>query len=217
MVQPNVLHHKKLRVLIADDIQETRRNTRLMCSMIDGVEVVAIASNGAQAVELAREHNPDIVLLDINMPELNGLAAYKRISQVNPAIACIIISAEKDLGTMRAAMSIGIQQYLTKPFTADELETAIIHVSEYLEKVQKPVLPGSQPQVRNVGNLRQLAEEYVKTKRTDDRAIQVFEELVKLPDCEFRWIQTLAMIYILRNKWGRLKALAEYVEKRFRQ
>ena len=77
MTQAESLPTRKLKVLIADDIQETRRNTRLMLSMISDVEVVAIASNGLQAVQMAKERNPDIVVLDINMPQMNGLAAFK--------------------------------------------------------------------------------------------------------------------------------------------
>src|ERR1044071_734003 len=95
MTQP-LTHRRKLRVLIADDIQETRRNTRLMLATIDDVEVVAIAANGLQALHLAKEHHPDLVLLDINMPEMDGLTAYKEIAKVYPEIGCIIISAEKD-------------------------------------------------------------------------------------------------------------------------
>jgi DNA-binding NarL/FixJ family response regulator len=67
MTQTGVPPKRKLRVLIADDIQETRRSTRLMFSVISDVEVVAIASNGQQAVNMAKEHHPDIVVLDINM------------------------------------------------------------------------------------------------------------------------------------------------------
>ena len=94
MTQTQVPPHRKLRVLIADDVQETRRNTRLMLATIDDVEVVAIAANGIQAVDLAKEHHPDILLLDINMPELDGLSAYRRIAQMYPDTGCIIISAE---------------------------------------------------------------------------------------------------------------------------
>ncbi len=110
---------KKLRVLIADDIQETRRNTRLMLATIDDVEVVAMAANGVQAVQLTEEYRPDIILLDINMPELDGLSAYKKIAQSYPDIGCIIISAEKDTTTLRSAMSLGVQEYLIKPFTVE--------------------------------------------------------------------------------------------------
>jgi DNA-binding NarL/FixJ family response regulator len=60
--------NRKLRVLIADDIQETRRSTRLMVSTVDNLDVVAIASNGQQALEMAREHRPDIVLMISTCP-----------------------------------------------------------------------------------------------------------------------------------------------------
>src|SRR5512139_2469747 len=134
MVQTNVSPKRKLRVLIADDVQETRRNTRLMLATIDDVEVVAIAANGNQAVDLAKQHHPDILLLDINMPELDGLSAYRRISQIHPDIGCIIISAEKDTTTLRTAMSVGAQEYLIKPYTVDELETAIVRVSQRVQQ-----------------------------------------------------------------------------------
>src|SRR5512132_3714473 len=137
MTQTEGSPRRKLRVLIADDIQETRRNTRLMLATIDEVEVVAIASNGRQAVELAKEHHPDIVLLDINMPEMDGLTAYRHIAHMYPDTGCIIISAEKDTTTLRIAMSVGVQEYLIKPFTGDELETAIGHVSERVIQVRQ--------------------------------------------------------------------------------
>ena len=95
MVQTSVPPKKKLRVLIADDVQETRRNTRLMLATIDDVEVVAIAANGLQAVQLAEEHHPDILLLDINMPEMDGLTAYRKIVHAHPDIGCISSQRKK--------------------------------------------------------------------------------------------------------------------------
>ncbi len=86
---------KKKKVLIADDAHETRRSTRLMLSMVEEVEVAAIALDGTQAIEMAQQRKPDIVILDLNMPRVNGLAAYKKIVAENPHTACIIISAEK--------------------------------------------------------------------------------------------------------------------------
>jgi YesN/AraC family two-component response regulator len=145
---------------------------------------------------------------------LNGLAAYKRISQSNPDTGCIIISAEKDPGAFRAAMSIGIQNYLIKPFTADELEAAVKQVDERLEKVRKNNAHTDQLRNKNEAYLKQLAEEYSKIKRTDDQAIEVFEELTEIPNCELRWMQTLAMIYVIRQKWGKLKTLSEKIEQR---
>lgn len=214
MVQTNITPKKKLRVLIADDVQEARRNTRLMLATIDDVEVVAIAANGVQAVQLTEEHHPDILLLDINMPEMDGLTAYRRIAQSHPDIGCIIISAEKDTTTLRTAMSIGVQEYLIKPFTVEELETAIARLYPRIQEIRQKLIQAEQLRRKNEAYLQQLANEYAKTRRTDEKAIEVFERLAENPHCEPRWLQNLAMIYVIRQMWGRLRILAEKVEKR---
>ena len=214
MTQIERTPRRKLRVLIADDVQETRRNTRLMLATIDDVEVAAIAANGIQAVELAKEHHPDIVLLDINMPQMDGLSAYRRIAQIHPDTGCIIISAEKDTMTLRAAMSIGVQEYLIKPFTVDELEKAIARVSERVQKHKLKLAQDAQLRKQREAYLMQLATEYAKSHRTDEKAVEVFEQLAENPQCEMRWLQNLAMIYIVRHDWGKLKLLAGMVEQR---
>ncbi|HKJ39369.1 MAG TPA: response regulator [Anaerolineales bacterium] len=217
MTQPEGTHNKKMRVLIADDIQETRRNTRLMLAMIDDVEVVAIGSNGLQAVQLAKQHHPDIVFLDINMPEMDGLTAYKEILKNHPDTGCVIISAEKDTETLRTAMSIGVQEYLIKPFTVEELEIAVERVHERVGLTRKKISQDTQVRKQREAYLAQLATEYAKSRRTDDKAVEVFEQLAMNPECEMRWIQNLAMIYIVRKKWDRLKILAEKAEKRIKK
>lgn len=214
MVQTPISPRKKLRVLIADDVQETRRNTRLMLATIDDVEVVAMAANGIQAVQLAEQHHPDILLLDVNMPELDGLSAFRRIAQIHPDIGCIIISAEKDTTTLRTAISSGVQEYLIKPFTIDELETAIARVYPLVEETRRKLVQAEQLRRRNEAYLQQLASEYAKTRRTDDKAIEVFERLAENPQCEPRWLQNLAMIYVVRQMWSKLRILAEKVESR---
>jgi YesN/AraC family two-component response regulator len=201
-----------MRVLIADDIQETRRNTRLMLSMISDVEVVAIASNGLQAVQMAKEQQPDIVVLDVNMPEMNGLAAFKQIAKDRPNTGCIIISAEKDSEILRTAMSIGIRDYLFKPFTVDQLELAVEKVGARLEVTRQERLQKNQLVQKNEAYVKQLATEYAKSRRTDDKAIEVYEYLVSNPACELRWLRTLAMMYVIRQDWGKLRTLAARLE-----
>ena len=208
MVQVRVSPGRKLRVLIADDIQETRRSTRFMLSMIEYVEVVAIANNGQQAVEMTKEYRPDIVLLDIVMPEMTGLEAYKRIKHIKPDTGCIIISAQKESETLREAMALGITEYLFKPYTLDQIEDAVGKVGARLAKEHHDTQQKKQLLERNENYLKQLAAEYVKTRRTDDQAIEVYEYLAANPDCELHWLRTLAMVYVIRQEWGKLKDLA---------
>jgi len=217
MTQPEMTPKRKLRVLIADDVQETRRNTRLMLATMDDVEVVAIASNGLQAVQMAQEHHPDIVCLDINMPEMDGLTAYKEIAKIYPETGCIIISAEQDTTILRTAITVGVQEYLIKPFTVDELEMAVARVHEHVEQAQIKLAHANQISRQREAYLLQLAVEYAKSRRTDAQAMEVFEQLAKNPKCEMRWLQNLAMIYVVRQKWGKLKALAEEIERRTKQ
>ena len=213
MTQP-ISQKRKSRVLIADDVQETRRNTRLMLATIDDVEVVAIAANGVQAVQLAKEHHPDIVLLDINMPEMDGLTAFRNIVQIHPDTGCIILSAEKDTTTLRTAISLGVQEYLIKPFTIDELEVAIARVNDKVEETRKKLAQVSDLKKKKEDYLKQLATEYSKARRTDEKAMEVFEQLADYPNCEARWLQTLAMIYVVRQEWGRLRILSARLEQR---
>lgn len=213
MTQP-LNRKRKSRVLIADDVQETRRNTRLMLATIDDVEVVAIAANGLQAVQLAKEHHPDIVLLDINMPEMDGLTAFRNIIQIHPDTGCIIISAEKDTMTLRTAISLGVQEYLIKPFTIDELEVAIARVNDKVGETRVKLAQVNDLKRKKEDYLKQLATEYSKARRTDEKAMEVFEQLADYPNCEARWLQTLAMIYVVRQEWGRLKILSTKLEQR---
>ena len=205
--------NKKLRILIADDVQETRRNTRLMVSTIDHLEVVAIASNGQQAIEMTREHQPDILLMDINMPIVDGLTAIRQILKFAPNTGCIIISAERNPNAFREAMSLGVREYLIKPFTVDELEAAVERVYKRMDESIQVNTQADQLRRKNEEYLKQLGNEYIKSKRTDDQAVAVFEQLVDTPNCEQRWIQTLAIIYVLRKQWDRLKLLIRKIEQ----
>ena len=132
MMQPSVSPKKKLRVLIADDVQETRRNTRLMLATIDDVEVVAIASNGLQAVQLSEQHHPDILLLDINMPEVSGLdmLEFLRRRKEWKALPVIMLSSEAAESLIDKTMEMGADSYLMKPVTIEELEKTMSNVMQ---------------------------------------------------------------------------------------
>ena len=213
MTQPIQMPYKKLRVLIADDVQETRRSTRLMLAINPDVEVVAIAANGEQAVELAGRHKPDIAIMDVNMPRMDGISAIGEMMESQPDLACIIISAEKDSQTLRSAMSIGAREYLIKPFTVDELNMAVHRVGKIVKESRLRDAQADRLRKQREAYLKRLAHEYVKSRRTDDQALEVFEHLAKNPDCDLRWLMNLAMLYVIRKKWGKLKALAARLEQ----
>jgi YesN/AraC family two-component response regulator len=203
----------RLKVLIADDIEETRRNTRVMLAMNPEVDVVAIARNGTQAVELAKEHVPDLAILDINMPGMDGLSAFEAMKEINPDIACIIISAEKENQTLRRAMSVGAREYLIKPFTVDELNLAVHKVGKRIIEKRKEVVHIDKVREQREAYVKRLAIEYAKTHRVDDRALEVFEHLARNPDCELRWLRILAMVYVVRQEWSKLRGLAERLDQ----
>jgi lipopolysaccharide biosynthesis regulator YciM len=86
-----------------------------------------------------------------------------------------------------------------------------------VEETRRKLIQTEQLRRRTEAYLLQLANEYAKTRRTDDKAIEVFERLAENPHCEARWLQNLAMIYVIRQMWGKLRILAEKVEQRTRK
>jgi pilus assembly protein CpaE len=136
---------EKIRVLIVDDLPETRENVRKLLQFESDVEVIAQAGNGEQAVEMAQKHRPDIILMDINMPGLDGIGASQAIVQKVPTAQIIIMSVQSEADYLRRAMLAGARDFLMKPFSGDELVTAIrrVHqmrpaVTERTSVVQSP-------------------------------------------------------------------------------
>jgi len=203
------------RVIIADDVLETRRNTRLMLADNPMVDIVAIAHNGREAVELAKKHQPDIALMDINMPEMNGFEAFEAMHSIFPTMACVIISAEDDNQSFRAAMNIGAREYLVKPFTVYQLNNAVKRVGDIVKKDREQADVAERLRKQRASYLFQLAHEYTKSRRTDDEALEVFEQLAVNPRCELRWLRTLAMLYIIRQDWPKLQVLSGRLARQF--
>jgi pilus assembly protein CpaE len=119
---------EKIRVLIVDDLPETRENVRKLLQFESDVDVIAQAASGEQAVELAKEHQPDIVLMDINMPGLDGIAASQAIVQSVPSAQIVIMSVQSEADYLRRAMLAGARDFLMKPFSGDELIAAVRRV-----------------------------------------------------------------------------------------
>lgn len=114
-----------IRVLIVDDVAETRENIRKLLQFDAQIEVVGASRSGSEGVELSIETQPDVVLMDINMPEMDGITATENIRKKVPFTQIIILSVQGDSNYMRRAMLAGARDFLTKPIDVDELTSAI--------------------------------------------------------------------------------------------
>lgn len=91
----------KIRVLVVDDIVETRENVKKLLYFEEDVEVVGTAANGREGVDLALKLNPDIVLMDINMPGMDGIAASETISSQAPNVQVVMMSVQGEADYLR--------------------------------------------------------------------------------------------------------------------
>ncbi|HET9911938.1 MAG TPA: response regulator [Anaerolineales bacterium] len=116
---------EKIRVMIVDDVSETRENVRKLLQFESDVDVVGAARTGKEAIQLSLDLNPDVVLMDINMPDMDGISATEAIRAKQPAVQVVILSVQSDQNYMRRAMLAGARDFLTKPPMGDELISAI--------------------------------------------------------------------------------------------
>jgi len=115
----------KVRVLIVDDVADTRENVRRLLQFEADIEVVGAARTGQEAIQLTGELDPDVVLMDINMPDMDGIAATEAIRQKSPLSQVVILSVQADQNYMRRAMLAGARDFLTKPPMGDDLISAV--------------------------------------------------------------------------------------------
>jgi pilus assembly protein CpaE len=130
--------------LLVDDVAETRENLRKLLSFAGDIEVVAAAASGPEAIELARECQPDVVIMDINMPGMDGITATEVILQKVPTTQVIVLSVQGESDYLRRAMMAGARDFLTKPPSGDELMSTIRRVYE-MGKKRAPMMVPVQP------------------------------------------------------------------------
>jgi DNA-binding NarL/FixJ family response regulator len=114
-----------IRVLIADDQRVVRDGLRMLVGLIDDVEVVGTACDGAEAVRLAEDHRPDVVLMDLRMPGTDGIAATADLRQRLPATRVLVLTTYADEDAIVPALQAGARGYLTKDASAEQIEAAI--------------------------------------------------------------------------------------------
>jgi pilus assembly protein CpaE len=134
----------QIRVLIVDDIPETRDHLTKLLGFESDMTVVGAAASGREAIALASELGPDVVLMDINMPEMDGITATEQLSTTVPSAAVVMMSVQGEADYLRRSMLAGAREFLVKPFSSDELAASIRQVyAREREKVGRLVLPAT--------------------------------------------------------------------------
>lgn len=142
---------EKIRVMIVDDVSETRENVRKLLQFESDVDVVGVARTGKEAIQISQELNPDVVLMDINMPDMDGITATEVIRSKQPSVQVVILSVQSDQNYMRRAMLAGARDFLTKPPMGDELISAIRRAGAMAQSERSKNML-AQP-VQSMGNL----------------------------------------------------------------
>jgi DNA-binding NarL/FixJ family response regulator len=171
----------KIRLLMADDHPLIREGFRSLLVKNERFEIVGIAENGKELVELAGALKPDIILSDINMPVLNGMAAIEQINKMHPEIKCVILTMHEERAYILQALKIGVQGYILKNIERYDLEKAIISIfdgGKYFSPIVTNILAESvaRPEQNTVSELTpreiqvlELVAEGHSTKQVADK------------------------------------------------
>jgi DNA-binding NarL/FixJ family response regulator len=115
----------KIRILIADDHSMVREGLKQLIELEDDIEVIAQAGNGQEAIDKIQEFNPDVVLLDINMPIMNGLEVLEKLNEMNLEVNVLILTIHNEIEYLYRAVEIGVNGYVLKDSESDVLIKAI--------------------------------------------------------------------------------------------
>jgi AmiR/NasT family two-component response regulator len=169
-----------LRVVVAEDEALIRLDLAEMLTE-SGYEVIGQASDGEQAVELVKEHRPDVVIMDVKMPVLDGISAAEQIGKERIApVVMLTAFSQKEL--VERARDAGVMAYIVKPFTQADLAPAVdIATSRWAE------LKALEGEIADLG-------ERLETRKAVDRAKGILMTRLRLSEADaFRWIQKTAM------------------------
>jgi two-component system chemotaxis response regulator CheY len=120
------MNHK---LMIVDDSNIVRRSIERAVNL-DNLDIVGVAGNGLEAIEIFKKEAPDLVTMDITMPEMDGVRCVKELCEINPDVHILVISALADKATAIEALSNGAQGFLRKPFNQEELNAAFLELLE---------------------------------------------------------------------------------------
>lgn len=139
---------QQIRVFIVDDAQNTREDIKRFLYFEEDMEVVGEASTGEEAVSLCKDGKPDVILMDINLPGMDGIQASEQISLLLPEAAIVIISIQGEQEYLKKAMAAGARDYLVKPFTSMELAETVRRVCAFARKKRLHLVGEEKPNAK---------------------------------------------------------------------
>ncbi len=188
------------KVLIVTDISESSSETTRMLSSAADLQIVATATSGSDALTLAQKHQPDVVVMDYDMPGLNGAEATRAILAANPDTQIVMLSVVNDAQDIRAAMRAGARDYLAKPLEPGELVETI-----------RWLLRERRDYARMQAFVTQMRKAY-EALFTEDTPVPptviafLESQVQKSPGDRLAW-ETLAVAYARNREWTKLAPL----------
>ncbi len=159
-----------IRVMLVDDIADLRRNMEKLLLLEEDIKVVGSAGSGEEGIELARQLRPDVVIMDINMPGIDGISAAEILTRELPGIQIIMMSVQGEADYMRRSMLAGAREFLIKPSSTEEIVTSIRRVYN-LSRMQRSQLQAA-PAGAPAGQPASAAQ--AKPSQRDGNIVAVF-------------------------------------------
>jgi two-component system, NarL family, response regulator NreC len=158
----------KLRIILAEDHETIRDGLKLLVNSRSDMEVVGEADNGKTALQLAEEFSPDVVVMDISMPELNGLQATKKLKDKSPQVKVLILTRHGERGYLQELLRAGASGYVLKQSKSEELIRAILAVAAGRTYLDPAVTERAVTQLRESGRVPRKAPNANLTAREAD-------------------------------------------------
>jgi len=158
----------KLRIILAEDHETIRDGLKLLVNSRSDMEVVGEADNGRTALQLAEEFSPDVVVMDISMPELNGLQATKKLKEKSPQVKVLILTRHSEPGYLQELLQAGAGGYVLKQSKSEELIRAILAVAAGQTYLDPAITERAVTQLRESGQVPHKALNASLTAREAD-------------------------------------------------
>ena len=157
-----------IKVLVVDDHELVRHGLAMLLGGADDIDLVGLATDGAEAIALVEEHHPDVVLMDLSMPGMDGVEATRRISSTYPSTAVVVLSSFSERRTVLEAIDAGAAGYLLKDGGMDDILRAVRAAAQG----ESPLAPRAAQAILSARPARQMPELSVREREVVDYVVE---------------------------------------------